>query len=92
MAKFLQPMKELMVWEVEISRSLTLLYEAKQWGRKQFVATRHSQWPQCNNKAVGYFHARLLLQQCLAPLQQCSGSWKSGLAGAKPMAARWSSG
>ena len=45
MAKFLQPMKELMVWEVEISRSLTLLYEAKQWGRKQFVATRHSQWP-----------------------------------------------
>ena len=45
MAKFLQPMKELMVWEVEISRSLTLLYEAKQWGRKQFVATHHSQWP-----------------------------------------------
>ncbi|CAK9069752.1 unnamed protein product, partial [Durusdinium trenchii] len=61
MAKFLpalQPMKELMVWEEEISLSLIKLYEAQQWGRKQWVKKFHTQWHLSGNTAIGYFTAR----------------------------------
>ena len=70
MAKFLlvlQPMKELMVWEEEISGSMTCLYDNNYHCRKQFVSRYHRLWHQRQTVAL---LCAALVQHLLPELQR----------------------